>query len=188
MSLKCAILNEKLDSLLHTLNTECQIETIPHSTPPIVEEEQEEEDDEEEEASEESLTELKEKLEEHETEKGGGGSPHQLFKSREQLMLRANSLKKAVRQIIEQAERVVDEQNTHTDETELPSPLEFRKDSEEENRDSEKDEDTKELEALPCKCTTASAAASALFQISDLSGLVPFQVCDLIANLLLAWP
>uniref|UniRef100_A0A4W6D5E2 Diacylglycerol kinase n=1 Tax=Lates calcarifer TaxID=8187 RepID=A0A4W6D5E2_LATCA len=52
-----------------------------------------------------SLTELKEKLEEEETEKGGGSSPHQLFKSREQLMLRANSLKKAVRQIIEQAER-----------------------------------------------------------------------------------
>ncbi|KAG8000985.1 Diacylglycerol kinase eta, partial [Nibea albiflora] len=72
-----------------------------------------------------------------------------LFKSREQLMLRANSLKKAVRQIIEQAERVVDEQNAHTEETELPSPLEFRKDSEEENRDSEKDEDTKELEAVP---------------------------------------
>uniref|UniRef100_A0A671YHG5 Diacylglycerol kinase n=1 Tax=Sparus aurata TaxID=8175 RepID=A0A671YHG5_SPAAU len=99
MSLKCAILNEKLDSLLQTLNTECQaLPQHPHSTPPIVEEEQEEE--EEEEASEESLTELKEKLEEEETEKG-----HQLFKSREQLMLRANSLKKAVRQIIEQAER-----------------------------------------------------------------------------------
>ncbi|TMS06896.1 Diacylglycerol kinase eta [Larimichthys crocea] len=144
MSLKCAILNEKLDSLLQTLNTECQaLPPLPHSTPPIVEEEQEEEE-EEEEASEESLTELKEKLEEEETEKG-----HQLFKSREQLMLRANSLKKAVRQIIEQAERVVDEQNAHTEETELPSPLEFRKDSEEENRDSEKDEDTKELEAVP---------------------------------------
>uniref|UniRef100_A0A8C4P1D3 Diacylglycerol kinase n=1 Tax=Dicentrarchus labrax TaxID=13489 RepID=A0A8C4P1D3_DICLA len=56
-----------------------------------------------------SLTELKEKLEEEETEKGGVGSSHQLFKSREQLMLRANSLKKAVRQIIEQAERG----NTH---------------------------------------------------------------------------
>uniref|UniRef100_A0A3B4UKB3 Diacylglycerol kinase n=1 Tax=Seriola dumerili TaxID=41447 RepID=A0A3B4UKB3_SERDU len=96
MSLKCAILNEKLDSLLQTLNTECQaLPPLPHSTPPIGEEE----------ASEESLTELKEKLEEEETEKGGGGSPHQLFKSREQLMLRANSLKKAVRQIIEQAER-----------------------------------------------------------------------------------
>uniref|UniRef100_A0A671YE97 Diacylglycerol kinase n=1 Tax=Sparus aurata TaxID=8175 RepID=A0A671YE97_SPAAU len=116
MSLKCAILNEKLDSLLQTLNTECQaLPQHPHSTPPIVEEEQEEE--EEEEASEESLTELKEKLEEEETEKG-----HQLFKSREQLMLRANSLKKAVRQIIEQAERG----NTY------------------------RDEDTKELEAVPC--------------------------------------
>lgn len=100
LSHQCAILNEKLDSLLQTLNTECQaLPPIPHATPPIVEEEQEEEE-EEEEASEESLTELKEKLEEEETEKG-----HQLFKSREQLMLRANSLKKAVRQIIEQAER-----------------------------------------------------------------------------------
>uniref|UniRef100_A0A665VPC8 Diacylglycerol kinase n=1 Tax=Echeneis naucrates TaxID=173247 RepID=A0A665VPC8_ECHNA len=119
MSLKCAILNEKLDSLLQTLNTECQaLPPIPHSTPPI-----------EEEASEESLPELKGKLEEEETEKGGrrrggGGSPHQLFKSREQLMLRANSLKKAVRQIIEQAER------------------------------GEGDEDTKELEAVTCKFTT----------------------------------
>uniref|UniRef100_A0A8C4IWJ6 Diacylglycerol kinase n=1 Tax=Dicentrarchus labrax TaxID=13489 RepID=A0A8C4IWJ6_DICLA len=81
MSLKCAILNEKLDSLLQTLNAECQaLPPLPHSTPPI-----------------------------EETEKGGVGSSHQLFKSREQLMLRANSLKKAVRQIIEQAERG----NTH---------------------------------------------------------------------------
>lgn len=43
---------------------------------------------------------------------------------------------------------VVDEQNANMDESEPTSPLEFRKDSEEENRDSEKDEDTKELEAL----------------------------------------
>lgn len=64
------------------------------------EETEEEEPAEEEEASEESLTELKEKLEEEESEKGG-----QVFRSREQLMLRANSLKKAVRQIIVQAER-----------------------------------------------------------------------------------
>uniref|UniRef100_A0A8D3BKF0 Diacylglycerol kinase n=1 Tax=Scophthalmus maximus TaxID=52904 RepID=A0A8D3BKF0_SCOMX len=78
MSLKCAILNEKLDSLLHTLNAECQaLPPLPHSTPPI-----------------------------EETEKGRRGGPvHQLFRSREQLMLRANSLKKAVRQIIDQAER-----------------------------------------------------------------------------------
>uniref|UniRef100_A0A8C7XU85 Diacylglycerol kinase n=1 Tax=Oryzias sinensis TaxID=183150 RepID=A0A8C7XU85_9TELE len=60
-----------------------------------------------EEASEESFTELKEKLEEEETEKGGDHREPllQLYKSREQLMLRANSLKKAVRQIIEQAVR-----------------------------------------------------------------------------------
>ncbi|XP_061579223.1 diacylglycerol kinase eta isoform X2 [Cololabis saira] len=171
MSLKCAVLNEKLDSLLQTLNAECQaLPLLPHSTPPIVEEEQEEEEEEEEEASEESLTELKEKLEEEETEKrggggGGGGSPHQLFKSREQLMLRANSLKKAVRQIIEQAVRVVDEQNAHMEDTELPSPLEFRKDSEEENRDSEKDEDTKELEMVssaksPCSPTERKVSRS----------------------------
>ncbi|KAK7882320.1 hypothetical protein WMY93_028494 [Mugilogobius chulae] len=150
MSLKCAILNEKLDSLLQTLQTECHtLPPLPYSTPPIVEEELEDEEDEEEEPSEESLTELKEKLEQAESEKGETTSPHQMFKSREQLMLRANSLKKAVRQIIEQAERVVDEQNAHSEETELTSPLEFRKDSEEENRDSEKDEDTKELELLP---------------------------------------
>ncbi|XP_034003633.1 diacylglycerol kinase eta isoform X5 [Trematomus bernacchii] len=148
MSLKCAILNEKLDSLLQTLNTESQISSLPHATPPIVEEEQEEEEEEEEEASEESLTELKEKLEEVETEKGRRSAPHQLFKSREQMMLRANSLKKAVRRIIEQAEKVVDEQNAHSEDSELPSPLEFRKLSEDENRESEKDEDTKELEAV----------------------------------------
>lgn len=47
---------------------------------------------------------------------------------------------------------VVDEQNAHSEDAELTSPLEFRKDSEEENRDSEKDEDTKELEAVTCEC------------------------------------
>ncbi|XP_037543003.1 diacylglycerol kinase eta [Nematolebias whitei] len=161
MTLKCATLNEKLDSLLQTLNAECQpLPPLPHCTPPIVEEEQEEEDEEEEEeeVSEESLMQLKEKLEVDLTEKGEGGEEPPLFKSREQLMLRANSLKKAVRQIIEQAVRVVDEQNAHTEDTELPSSLEFRKDSEDENRDSEKDEDTKELESVssaksPCSPT-----------------------------------
>lgn len=69
------------------------------TTPPIVEEEVEEEElEEEEDLSEESITELKE----NETEKG---SAHKLFRPREQLVLRANSLKKALRKIIEQAER-----------------------------------------------------------------------------------
>ncbi|XP_057708026.1 diacylglycerol kinase eta isoform X3 [Corythoichthys intestinalis] len=172
MSLKCANLNEKLDSLLQTLNSECQsLPPLPHATPPIVEEEREEEEEvtegeeektEDEAASEESLTELKEKLEEEETEK----FPHTLFKSREQLMLRANSLKKALRQIIEQAERVVDEQNTNMDESEPTSPLEFRKDSEEENRDSEKDEDTKELEALAHRRVSRSTQSYSSFSIT----------------------
>uniref|UniRef100_A0AAR2KU97 Diacylglycerol kinase n=1 Tax=Pygocentrus nattereri TaxID=42514 RepID=A0AAR2KU97_PYGNA len=105
MALKCGILNEKLDLLLQTLNTEAQAMRPPSlTTPPIVEEELEEEElQEEEDLSEESLTELKEKLEENVTEKD---SPNKLFRPREQLMLRANSLKKAVRQIIEQAEKM----------------------------------------------------------------------------------
>ncbi|XP_037095169.1 diacylglycerol kinase eta isoform X1 [Syngnathus acus] len=188
MSLKCAVLNEKLDSLLQTLNSECQaLPPLPHATPPIVEEEREEEEvaesdekkPEEETASEDSLTALKEKLEEEETEKGGNGGafPQALFKSREQLMFRANSLKKAFRQIIEQAERVVDEQNANTDESEPTSPLEFRKDSEEENRDSEKDEDTKELEALaPVKsvCSPTERRVSRSTQSYSSFSITPF--------------
>nr|XP_061811910.1 diacylglycerol kinase delta-like [Nerophis lumbriciformis] len=40
--------------------------------------------------------------------------PPAVFKPREQLMLRANSLKKVIRQIIEHAEKAVDEQNAQT--------------------------------------------------------------------------
>ena len=46
---------------------------------------------------------------------------------------------------------VVDEQNTHTEEQDLPSLTEFKKD--EDDKDSEKDEDTKELQSSPCKIT-----------------------------------
>lgn len=46
---------------------------------------------------------------------------------------------------------VVDEQNAHTDEQDLQSPTDTKKDMEEENKDNEKDEDTKELESLPCE-------------------------------------
>uniref|UniRef100_A0A8C9SH29 Diacylglycerol kinase n=1 Tax=Scleropages formosus TaxID=113540 RepID=A0A8C9SH29_SCLFO len=87
MSLKCAVLNEKLDSLLQTLQMESR--ATPHpplATPPIVEEDEEEEEEE----------------------------------PREQLMLRANSLKKAVRQIIEQAEK--DTKELESQSCEPPSP------------------------------------------------------------------
>lgn len=78
--------------MLQALHTESQATPmLPCITPPIVEEEVEEY------SSEESLSESK--------ESEGKSSTQKIFKPREQLMLRANSLKKAVRQIIEQAEK-----------------------------------------------------------------------------------
>ena len=91
--LQCGVLKEKLDSLLKTLNEEAQASTVMPAPPPTIAEEQEE----------------------------GEGvlvpPPHApvapcsprttsaIFKPREQLMLRANSLKKAIRQIIEHTEK-----------------------------------------------------------------------------------
>ncbi|MBN3303422.1 DGKH kinase, partial [Amia calva] len=91
MAKKCAMLNEKLDSLVKALSEESEAEVVPiGSLPP-----------------------------QHLTELAQGSNMEQpaipkAFRSKEQLMLRANSLKKALRQIIEQAEKVVDEQNKHT--------------------------------------------------------------------------
>lgn len=59
---------------------------------------------------------------------------------------------------------MVDEQNAHTEELELPSTLEFRKEGEDDNRDSEKDEDTKELEAMPCESLSLSSSHPVLFR------------------------
>ncbi|NWX22590.1 DGKD kinase, partial [Aegotheles bennettii] len=93
MARKCAMLNEKLDSLVRELNEEAQAIVVPEgmaqATPADAKGQ----------------------------EKGGSFNPSpmpRIFKSKEQLMLRANSLKKALRQIIEQAEKAVDEQNKQT--------------------------------------------------------------------------
>ncbi|XP_063808940.1 diacylglycerol kinase eta isoform X5 [Pseudophryne corroboree] len=147
MALKCSTLNEKLDLLLQTLHAEAQAAPLlAHLTPPIVEEEVEEEF-----SSEDSLSESKE----HVPDSVTMSSTAKLFKPREQLMLRANSLKKAVRQIIEQAEKVVDEQNAHTDEQENQSVEEYRKELEE-FKEEEKDEDTKELDSLSVRAAPRS--------------------------------
>ncbi|NXC03716.1 DGKD kinase, partial [Orthonyx spaldingii] len=93
MARKCAMLNEKLDSLVRELNEEAQAVLVP------------------EEMAQATHADIKDQ------EKGGGFSPRpmpRIFKSKEQLMLRANSLKKALRQIIEQTEKAVDEQNKQT--------------------------------------------------------------------------
>ncbi|NWH56164.1 DGKD kinase, partial [Geococcyx californianus] len=93
MARKCAMLNEKLDSLVRELNEEAQAIVVPEGMAQAA------------------------PVDTKEQEKGGSFNPSpvpRIFKSKEQLMLRANSLKKALRQIIEQAEKAVDEQNKQT--------------------------------------------------------------------------
>ncbi|NWS60918.1 DGKD kinase, partial [Chunga burmeisteri] len=93
MARKCAMLNEKLDSLVRELNEEAQAIVVPEGKPQAT------------------------PADTKDQEKGGSFNPSpvpRIFKSKEQLMLRANSLKKALRQIIEQAEKAVDEQNKQT--------------------------------------------------------------------------
>ncbi|KAJ7324542.1 hypothetical protein JRQ81_017562 [Phrynocephalus forsythii] len=134
LAVKCSELNEKLNLLLQALHAEAKVTPVlSRVTPPIVEEPEES-------SSEESLSDVREQIQESKRV-----SPtHQTFKPREQLMLRANSLKKALRQIIEQAEKVVDEQNAHTEQQINQSPVEYSKVLEESKE--EKDEDTRESE------------------------------------------
>uniref|UniRef100_A0A4W3H6L8 Diacylglycerol kinase n=1 Tax=Callorhinchus milii TaxID=7868 RepID=A0A4W3H6L8_CALMI len=104
---KCSALNEKLDLLLQALKDESQVTAVQsRSTPPIVEEEEEfnEESSDTKETALESIT--------------ARSSTQKFFKPREQLMLRANSLKKAVRQIIEQAEKGTEEMKEDKDQKE----------------------------------------------------------------------
>nr|XP_033802363.1 diacylglycerol kinase kappa isoform X1 [Geotrypetes seraphini] len=124
MAKKCAMLNEKLDSLVKALHEESQAIIVPtggsHTS---------------------NLSDkLKNMKESSEKENLGENisTVSRIFKSKEQLMLRANSLKKALRQIIEQAEKAVDEQNKHTQVYTNPSTLSIRKENSEEfSKDSE---------------------------------------------------
>uniref|UniRef100_A0A665UVB8 Diacylglycerol kinase n=1 Tax=Echeneis naucrates TaxID=173247 RepID=A0A665UVB8_ECHNA len=93
MAKKCGVLKEKLDSLLKTLNEESQASTVLPTVPPPT-------------IAEDSTTCPRTST--------TSTPATAIFKPREQLMLRANSLKKAIRQIIEQTEKAVDEQNAQT--------------------------------------------------------------------------
>uniref|UniRef100_A0A672Y6R2 Diacylglycerol kinase n=1 Tax=Sphaeramia orbicularis TaxID=375764 RepID=A0A672Y6R2_9TELE len=96
MAKKCGVLKEKLDSLLKTLNEESQASTVlPQAPPPTIAEEQEE--------AEGVL--LPPPPPSNPLPTSAPCSPPAIFKPREQLMLRANSLKKAIRQIIEHTEK-----------------------------------------------------------------------------------
>ncbi|XP_058479621.1 diacylglycerol kinase eta isoform X3 [Solea solea] len=115
MAKKCSLLNEKLDSLVKALSEEAEAQVVPAGSVP--------------------------------TQESGGSSPGESgselgsegksYRSKEQLMLRANSLKKALRQIIEQAEKVVDEQNRHTQVQRMSSSSSIKRENSEELKDAE---------------------------------------------------
>nr|XP_058897709.1 diacylglycerol kinase eta isoform X3 [Kogia breviceps] len=129
---KCSVLNEKLEQLLQALHTDSPASPVlPGITPLIVEE------DPVESSSEESLCESKEQLLDDTTKP----SSQKTVKPRE-VMLRANSLKKAVRQVIEEAGKVMDDQTVHSSE---PVNQSFDYDSTEtdESKDESKEDDAK---------------------------------------------
>ncbi|XP_057176267.1 diacylglycerol kinase delta isoform X2 [Triplophysa rosa] len=104
MAKKCAMLNEKLDSLVKALSDDANAQLVPAGS--ISPEE-------------------------------GDTDQSKPFRSREQLMLRANSLKKALRQIIDQAEKVVDEQNRHTQVQRMSSSSKMKRGSSEDLKEAE---------------------------------------------------
>uniref|UniRef100_A0A9J8C6G1 Diacylglycerol kinase n=1 Tax=Cyprinus carpio carpio TaxID=630221 RepID=A0A9J8C6G1_CYPCA len=111
MAKKCGVLKEKLDSLLKTLNEEAQASSVMSAPPPTIAEEQ---------VDGEGVVLAPPPAPPTVTAPCSPRPPAAIFKPREQLMLRANSLKKAIRQIIEHTEKAVDEQNAQTVEG-LPS-------------------------------------------------------------------
>uniref|UniRef100_A0A8C4MDB7 Diacylglycerol kinase n=1 Tax=Equus asinus asinus TaxID=83772 RepID=A0A8C4MDB7_EQUAS len=98
---KCSVLNEKLEQLLQALHTDSQAAPVPGGLSPVIVEE-----DPVESSSEESLCESREQLL-YDTTKP---SSQKAVRPKE-IMLRANSLKKAVRQVIEEAGKGTHEQN-----------------------------------------------------------------------------
>ncbi|XP_056006350.1 diacylglycerol kinase delta-like isoform X7 [Ostrea edulis] len=103
IALKCNVLNEKLESLLGTLNEEAQASSPSQES-----------------ARSPSSSEQDSSNQDRDTVPGVITAPTKtksaIFKPRDALMSRANSLKKAIRQIIEHTERAVDEQNAQTKE------------------------------------------------------------------------
>uniref|UniRef100_A0A8C9K403 Diacylglycerol kinase n=1 Tax=Panthera tigris altaica TaxID=74533 RepID=A0A8C9K403_PANTA len=142
---KCSVLNEKLEQLLQALHTDSQAAPVlPGISSLIVEE------DTVESSSEESLCENKEQL----TDDPAKPSSQKAVRPNE-IMLRANSLKKAVRQVIEEAGKVLDDQSVHPCE---PVSQSFENDSTEtdESKEESKDDGAKE----PSTVKTAPAPRS----------------------------
>ncbi|OCT67227.1 diacylglycerol kinase eta isoform X3 [Xenopus laevis] len=136
MARKCTMLNEKLESLVRALNEESQALLAPplQSLHPD--------------------SALKENSKDVNEKENHMEDMAKIFKSKEQLMLRANSLKKALKQIIEQAEKAVDEQNKHTQVYSTPMLSPIQKESSEEF--------SKEGESLASRRGTISSTTSSI--------------------------
>ncbi|XP_058132615.1 diacylglycerol kinase eta isoform X3 [Dasypus novemcinctus] len=142
MASKCLVLNEKLEQLLQAVHSEAQAAAVLPGACPFIEV------DPVESSSEESLCESKGQYADDLT----GPSSQKAFKSRE-ILLRADSLKKAVRQVIEQAEKVMDEQSVHPCEVDNQSS-EYDHSETDECREESKDDDVKD--SLPVKTVPPS--------------------------------
>lgn len=150
MASKCSVLNEKLEQLLQALHTDSQATPVLPGIHSLIVEE-----DTVESSSEESLCESKEQLVDDPAK-----PPSQKAVKPKEIMLRANSLKKAVRQVIEEAGKgtreqgwplkklaaspsFMDDQSVHPCE---PVSQSFDNDSTEtdESKEESKDDDTRE--------------------------------------------
>ncbi|ELK10028.1 Diacylglycerol kinase eta, partial [Pteropus alecto] len=130
---KCSVLNEKLEQLLQAVHTDSASTTVVSGVRSLTVEE-----DAMESSSEESLCESREHLLDDTTKP----SSQKALKPKE-IMLRANSLKKAVRQVIEEAGKVMDDQTVHPCES-VNQSLDYDSTETDESKEESKDDDAKE--------------------------------------------
>ncbi|ERE91553.1 diacylglycerol kinase eta-like protein [Cricetulus griseus] len=153
---KCSVLNEKLEQLLQALHADTQASRVPLGVSPAIPEE-----DAVESSSEESLGESKDQL----VNDIAKPSSQKAMKPQE-IMLRANSLKKAVRQVIEEAGKVMDEQTVQPCESISPSC-----DYDSPEAEESKDDDSKESPAAKSTSQSPDAQASrGHFQTDSVTG------------------
>ncbi|XP_016013638.2 diacylglycerol kinase eta isoform X2 [Rousettus aegyptiacus] len=130
---KCSVLNEKLEQLLQAVHTESASAALAPAIRCLTVEEEVMES-----SSEESLCESREQL----LDDTAKPSSQKALKAKE-ILLRANSLKKAVRQVIEEASKVMDDQTVHPCES-VNQSLDYDSTETDESKEESKDEDAKE--------------------------------------------
>ncbi|XP_075865532.1 diacylglycerol kinase eta isoform X2 [Microcebus murinus] len=142
---KCSVLNEKLEQLLQALHTDAQAASVLPGLGPLIVEQYAVES-----SSEESLGESKEHLTDDVTKPAF----QKAVRPRE-IMLRANSLKKAVRQVIEEAGKATDDQTVHPCE-----PATHSSDYDSTETDESKDDDIKDSSTVKTAPRSPDSRAS----------------------------